>query len=56
MKTVNITLVFRLASAVNALNIFVRVENFEFLKHSKPYNNVFLKEHTILRQVCRLQN
>ena len=57
MKTVNITLIIRLANEVNALKICVRVENCEFLKHSKTYNNVFLKERTILRQVCRgMQN
>ena len=32
----------------------VQVENCEFLKHSKIYNNVFLKESTILRKLCRL--
>ena len=54
MKTVNIILLIRLASEVNDLNIFVRVENCESLYHSKTYNNVFLNEPTILRKVCRL--
>ena len=54
MKTVNITVIICLASEVNALKICVRVENCEFLKHSITYNNVFLKELTIIRKVCRL--
>ena len=54
MKTVNITLVILLASEANALKIYVRVENCEFLKHSKAKNNLFLQERTIIRKVYRL--
>ena len=54
MKTVNITLIIRLADEANALNIFVRVENCEFLKHSKTYNNVNLKEPTVCRLYAKL--
>ena len=54
MNSTSKWLIIRLASEVNALNILFQVEICEFLKHSKTYNNVFLKERTILRQVCRL--
>ena len=54
VKTVNITLIILLASEANALKIYVRFENLEFLKHSKANNNLFLQERIIIRKVYRL--